>query len=260
MTLMMPLKKRVTSPTLHFTVARREEEACRSPWINKDHLDNNVLPHCGGGFSATQIDDDDDDDDVYESLWQNNLDLARETFFADFVRLMECGSLEAERFVKFTLQDILYLDGVTAMLKEMSEKVTQPAEMKDFIKGRHSSYKAFRDSCLQNLLMKDLNSIQPTKAIQKYLDTYRGVMKESDPVYFVVALLPCSRLWVWLAQNLKTPEHSAYYRWKLDNMDGHPEKFRSILNKYLDTDDKKLEAHQIFRAQMQNEHDFFYSS
>ncbi|KAL7881087.1 hypothetical protein SRHO_G00033410 [Serrasalmus rhombeus] len=87
--------------------------------------------------------------------------------------------MKAECYLKFTLQDMVYLDGVTAMLKEMGEKVTEPEDLKVFFEGRHSSYKTFRDSCLQSLFIK------------KYLDTYREVMKESDPVYFVVVLLPC---------------------------------------------------------------------
>ena len=66
---------------------------------------------------------------------------------------MQSGSLEAERFVKFTLQDIFYLDGVTAMLKVMSEKVAEPEDLKNFIEGRYFSYKKFRDSCLQNLFI-----------------------------------------------------------------------------------------------------------
>ncbi|KAL6491469.1 hypothetical protein MHYP_G00018140 [Metynnis hypsauchen] len=139
-------------------------------------------------FTAKQM------DDVCEYFWNNSLDLAEEILNLGFLTKIKSYSMKAERFLKFTLQDMLYLDGVTAMLKEMSEKVTQPEDLKVFIEGRHSSYKTFRDSCLQNLLMKDLNSIEPTPATQKYLDTYREVMTESDPVYFVVALLSCPRV------------------------------------------------------------------
>ncbi len=44
-------------------------------------------------------------------------------------------------------------------------------------------------------------------------------------------------------------------------MDGHPEKhYKALLNKYLNTPEKVAKANAVFRAQMQNEHDFFFSS
>ncbi|XP_036453224.1 uncharacterized protein LOC118826371 [Colossoma macropomum] len=206
-------------------------------------------------FTAEQI------NDVSEYLWDNNLDLAEGTLHVDFLNKIKSHTMKAERFVKFMLQDILYLDGVTTILKVMSEKVTEPEDLKNFIEGRYSSYKKFRDSCLQNLSIMDPNSIKPTSAIQKYLDTYREVMTESDPIYFVVALLPCPRVWSWMAQNLQIPEDSAHYIRKSDNEGGQSEKYyKPILNKYLNTAEKVQKASDIFRRQMQNEHDFFYTS
>lgn len=96
--------------------------------------------------------------------------------------------------------------------------------------------------------------------MNKYLATYAAVMKK-DPVYFAVALLPCARLWVWLANTLDIPNTSVYYTWKEDNKNGHPEKhYKELLNKYLNTKDKINSANALFRKQMQNEHDFFDSS
>ncbi|ROI29857.1 hypothetical protein DPX16_3679 [Anabarilius grahami] len=142
----------------------------------------------------------------------------------------------------------------------MSVKVTQPDDLRDFMKGRYSSYKNFADLMLKQYFFKSAPLIQQTPAMRKYLSFYRSLEKE-DPVYFAVGLLPCARLWVWLANNLSTPPTNAYYTWKKDNMDGHPEEdYRDLLNKYLNTTDKKAKANTIFRTQMQNEHDFFFSS
>ncbi len=86
-------------------------------------------------------------------------------------------------------------------------------------------------------------------------------MDNEEPLYFAVGLLPCARLWVWLANNLSIPPTNAYYTWKVGNMDGHPEKhYKALLNKYLNTTKKVAKANAVFRAQMQNEHDFFLSS
>lgn len=197
-------------------------------------------------------------DDVYDLLWDNNKKIAFETLQVDFLQKMQRGTLVAERYINFTMQDINYVVMVTKMLMEMSEKDIQPVELRDFIKDRYSSYKKFRDDMLYIFSFEAEPAIKPIPAMTKYLSDYRELMK--DPLNFVVGLLPCNRLWVWLAENIQTPPDNAYYKWKTDNMDGHPEKYRPLLNKYLDTPEKVKKANEIFHKQMQNEHNFFCSS
>ncbi|XP_051748217.1 uncharacterized protein LOC127511445 [Ctenopharyngodon idella] len=195
------------------------------------------------------------------TVWKLNLwRIAYETIRGDFLIKMQNGSLQAERYVNFTLQDINYVLNMMEMLKEMSVKVTQPDDLRDFMKGRCSSYKRFADIRLNQYFFKSAPPIQPTPAMRKYLSFYRSLLEKEDPLYFAVGLLPCSRLWVWLGDNLRTPPTNAYYTWKVENMGGHPEKYRALLNKYLNTPEKVSKANTIFRTQMQNEHDFFFSS
>ncbi|XP_056311095.1 uncharacterized protein LOC130222569 [Danio aesculapii] len=199
-------------------------------------------------------------EDVYEYLWEKNKDLADQILNLDFLRQMESGSLQAERYVNFTIQDIGYVLEVTKMLKSMSTKVSRPDDIREFMKGRFSSYKSFGESMLRGYLFKAEPPIQQTPAMRNYLSSYRKLMLE-EPIYFAVGLLPCVRLWVWLANNLNIPPTNAYFTWKVDNMGGHPEKhYKALLNKYLNTADKVAKANAVFREQMQNEHDFFSTS
>ncbi|KAK2892978.1 hypothetical protein Q8A67_012966 [Cirrhinus molitorella] len=199
--------------------------------------------------------------DVYEFLWETNTDIANKTIRVDFLMQMQNGSLQAERYVNFTIQDINYVLKVTEMLKRISAKLTKPNDLKNFFTGRYSSYKSFGDLLLQQYFFKGEPSIQQTPAMRKYLSFYRNLMAKEDPLYFAVGLLPCSRLWVWLAKNLNIPPTNAYYTWKVENMSGNPEKhYKALLNKYLNTNEKVAKANAVFRAQMQNEHDFFFTS
>ncbi len=70
-------------------------------------------------------------DDVYKLLWDNNSHIASETLNVDFLQKMKTGSLEAERYIKFTMQDINYILKVTGMLKSMSEKEIQHDDLKN---------------------------------------------------------------------------------------------------------------------------------
>ncbi|GAA6091254.1 uncharacterized protein LOC113645525 [Tachysurus ichikawai] len=47
--------------------------------------------------------------DVYEDLWTNSMDIADKTLHNDFMQQMEKNSLQAERYITFTLQDINYV-------------------------------------------------------------------------------------------------------------------------------------------------------
>uniref|UniRef100_A0A673KC03 Uncharacterized protein n=1 Tax=Sinocyclocheilus rhinocerous TaxID=307959 RepID=A0A673KC03_9TELE len=187
-------------------------------------------------------------EDVYEFLWENNIDIAYKTIRGDFLIQMQNGNLN-------------YVLKVAEMLKKMSANVTQPNDLKDFLSGRYSSYKGLGNLMLNQYFFEGEPPIQQTPAMRKYLAFYRNLMDNEEPLYFAVGLLPCARLWVWLAKNLNTPPTNAYYTWKVENMGGHPEKhYRALLNKYLITPEKVAKANAMFRAQMQNEHDFFFSS
>ena len=106
-----------------------------------------------------------------------------------------------------------------------------------------------------------VSDIKPIPAMQKYLSDYQAIMDKEKPIYFTVALLPCSRLWLWLANQLKETYCNAYFIWKKNNMHGNPEKhYRKLLNDHLKTPEQIKRANEIFRQQMQNERDFFAAS
>ncbi|KAM9850699.1 uncharacterized protein ACBR49_006055 [Aulostomus maculatus] len=199
--------------------------------------------------------------DVYDSLWQKNEDIAYQTLAVPFLQHMQLGDLQADYYVGFMIQDINYLVKVTDMLKEMSEKVKAPKDISNFMKNRYESYQKYAEATLKQFNLNGVSNIKATPAMEKYLADYKEVMEKEEPIYFAVALLPCARLWLWLANQLKETCCNAYYTWKKDNMYGHPEKhYKALLNKYLTKPEQIKKATEIFQRQMKNEHDFFESS
>lgn len=72
---------------------------------------------------------------VYEFLWENNTDIANKTIRVDLLIQMQNGSLQAERYVNFTIQDINCVLNKTNMLRKMSANVTLPNDLKNFLKA-----------------------------------------------------------------------------------------------------------------------------
>ncbi|XP_047442923.1 uncharacterized protein LOC125009230 [Mugil cephalus] len=199
--------------------------------------------------------------DIYDRLWTNNLDIAKRTLEVPFLQDMQLGDLQADYYVSFTIQDVAYLVKVTEMLKQMCQKVKEPEDIHQFMLERFNSYNKYAEETLKLFNLKSVSDINLTSAMKKYLSDYTSIMNDKDPIYFVVALLPFARLWLWLANHLKETPCNAYFTWKKQNSQGHPEKhYKALLNKYLTTADQITQANSIFRQQMQNEHEFFASS
>lgn len=104
--------------------------------------------HCGSYSLAYK------QQDVYKDLWTKSMDIADKTLHVDFMQQMQNNSLQAERYINFTLQDINYLVEVTDMLKTMSKKVKKPKDIRDFMIGRYTSYKSFLDILLLQYFFK----------------------------------------------------------------------------------------------------------
>ncbi|XP_041096159.1 uncharacterized protein LOC121307898 [Polyodon spathula] len=196
---------------------------------------------------------------LYDVLWDDSQVIADKTLETDFLKQMANGTLEAERYINFTLQDIYYLVKVTELLKALSIQPETHTDIKQFILDRYNSYKKFADYVLNQYLLKNADDIKPSTAIAEYIQSYNDVMKE-DHIYFAVALLPCARLWLYVAEHLEITKGSPYYRFKSENEVGHPEKhYKDLLENHRSEIDES-KAKNIFQKHMKHEYNFFRSS
>lgn len=91
--------------------------------------------------------------DVYEELWLNNWDLAQQTLTVPFLQHMQRGDLQADDYMAFMLQDILYLLNVTDLLGRMSRRKL-PDDLKAFMQLRYQSYQNFSQYILDRFKLK----------------------------------------------------------------------------------------------------------
>ncbi|KAL4009747.1 hypothetical protein ACER0C_003599 [Sarotherodon galilaeus] len=197
--------------------------------------------------------------DIYDELWDNNIEIAQKTLKTQFLQHMQLGDLQADEYVKFMIQDIKYLVMVTEMLKEMYDKVKEP-DLREFMKDRYNKYSDIAEKTLKEFNLNSALNINLIDVMEKYLSKYKDIMDKEKPIFFAVALLPCTRLWLWVANQLTESYCNAYFTWKKNNMYGNPEKYRKLLNEHLTKEEDKKKAKEIFQQQMQYEYDFFASS
>ncbi|XP_043938341.1 uncharacterized protein LOC122810856 [Protopterus annectens] len=195
---------------------------------------------------------------LYDSLWKANTDIANDVLKTEFLTLMVKGSLKAERYMKFTLQDIYYANEVTKLLNILAKTARTSKDIKKFFIDMHSSYAGFTKYLLEEFRFKKFTELIPSNAAKSYVDSYKALMKEK-PIYFVIGLLPCSKLWPYIAQNLDISDSSPYIDFKNGNMkDDSWKRFGELLETHR-CKIKENKAHKIFRSHMKHEYLFFHS-
>jgi len=97
--------------------------------------------------------------DLYDSLWNQNLEVAERTLKVPFVQHMQTGDLQADYYTVFMIQDINYLVKVTDMLKVMCEQVNLPVDIRQFMQDRYRSYKEYADDTLKQFNLSVRNHL-----------------------------------------------------------------------------------------------------
>ncbi|XP_038153222.1 uncharacterized protein LOC119791273 [Cyprinodon tularosa] len=197
---------------------------------------------------------------TYDVLWQDNQDVAEQSLKQPFLQHMQSGDLQADDYMKFMIQDINYLVKVTEMLEEMSKR-NMENDIYLFMVDRYKSYKKYQKETLANFHLGSVPDVKPIPAMAKYLSDYRTIMNEEEAIFFVVALLSCEGLRMWLAEQLKESKSNPYLTWKFVNIYSHPaDHFRKLLDDHLNSTELIQKASVIFRQFMENEDSVFRAS
>ncbi|XP_067841719.1 uncharacterized protein [Heptranchias perlo] len=198
---------------------------------------------------------------LYNKLWNSNLDIAKETLKTDFLKRMDGNTLEAERYVIFMIQDLYYLVKVTHYINMIAMELSGSSEkeLQTFFERRSNSYRKYTKYILDFYHITDISSIEPQTAIKDYVESFSELLTE-HPIYFAIAMLPCAKLWPFVAENLNIKEGNPYYPFKRDNGDDNSRKHYEPLLKLYQDRLNQTKAFEIFRNQMKHEKSFFSSS
>lgn len=196
---------------------------------------------------------------LYDILWKSNTDIANEVLKTEFLTLMVNGSLKAERYMKFMLQDIYYANQVTSLLNTLAKRRKSHKDIKKFFIKMHELYADFTKGLLQEFRFKNFTELTPSPAIKSYVDSYKALMDEKN-IYFVISLLPCFKLWPYIANSLDISESSPYINFKKNNMNDDSWIYFSNLIEKHRCGINENKAKRIFRSHMKHEKLFFAES
>ena len=198
---------------------------------------------------------------LHETLWRENLDLARACRGHPFVRGLDEGSLDPAAFRRYVAQDAFFLRAFLrayAVALARCDEVEHARQLHALMAGvldeltLHASY--------AGSLSIDLGRVTPYAATSAYTNFLLSTAWQAEPGRTLAAMTPCMRLYAYLGQSLAAelrPDH-LYGDWIRTYSSAEFERLAATIEELLDglADDTPA-VRDAYRYAMQCELDFF---
>mgnify|MGYP002259971391 CR=1 FL=1 len=198
-----------------------------------------------------------------EAESQKIRDLVMKTLF---IRGMTSGLLNADDYGAYMVQDIAYLaNGAKAY--QTAAKRTEPVLFAQFYRKMAREWECDYLRPMQkawHLGITGYTAIVPGFAANVYMD-FLTTVSEKNPKYLAIAMLPCTMLWRWMADQLvsSVSVYSAYYSWFQENKSDRPgsqSKLEQFVDRNFDLEAEFETAKRYFCTAMVHECNFFRES
>jgi len=179
-----------------------------------------------------------------------------------FIQGMAVGSLKPTQYGRYMVQDTAYLANANKVYSEAAQKMEEQGkpDFAFFYRSQAAKYEDFYKEFLKTWALESAEAVHEGPAVQAYMGYQQAVVKQ-HPRYLPVAMLPCTMLWPWMADNLiKTVDKkNPYYEdWFVKNLraPGTQSSTERFVDENVTAFDEGI-ALEIFCEGMMNELNFF---
>jgi thiaminase (transcriptional activator TenA) len=164
-----------------------------------------------------------------------------------FMQGIKSGTLDPNVYGQYVVQDCAYCyygadDWANAAARALKSDQDESHGAVLFALDRFSSYKNYNEVFLPQWHIKDATALGLTATASKYIAFEKEVAEKRDIIFMVLAMLPCDKLWGWLANQLQQQSYKAglYKSWIDENAGPHPgEHLESFIDKHENAFDFK---------------------
>lgn len=188
--------------------------------------------------------------------------IREKTIESDFIQGMASGTLNANYYGAYMVQDLAYLYNAVNAFNNAAE-VTGQSDFEQFYRNKSSEWDSdYLVPMLEDWHLVNTENVQPSTEAREYMSFLITVSQEK-PEYLAIAMLPCTMLWRWMADELydSVPQGSAYYHWFEENKSpepGYQGSLEIFVDEHFTTEQEYEEAKPIFCQAMVGECDFFH--
>ncbi|ADO68875.1 TenA family transcriptional regulator [Stigmatella aurantiaca] len=136
-----------------------------------------------------------------KELWARTQDVAQEALGSTFIQGIKHGSLDPNSFGQYTIQDAVYCYQAQRDYEVLASRITRP-DLKAFVEARRDGYAKYNQQTFALWHIREPNALSLSPAAKAYSDFESMVAANDEPLYAIVAMIPCERLWSWLANQM----------------------------------------------------------
>lgn len=204
-----------------------------------------------------------------KKAFEANMDIAEATYNTPFIQGIRNGNLSPEVYGSVSVLDAYYCYEAAKSIWYTCRYADENSELQTTLKKFYNSYAEYNGTFYSTWHVPAAQNVVPTNAFETYAKHERSVAEKESPIYLLPALLPCYKLWAWMAYKIyqdpgKNP--GVYEFWVEGNM-GHEGESGSanladnVISNWIkdgkDFDENK--ALEIFKKSMQCEYAVFSS-
>lgn len=162
-------------------------------------------------------------DSIAWKLWLNAADIAQEALQSDFIQGIKAGDLCPDQYGHYTIQDVAYCQQAIAEYQAAEDRAANEPVLAAFAEARRKSYASYAAAVLKSWHLTNIGSLSPGPAAQAYIDFEHQTAESLDPIYLIIAMLPCDQLWPWLANEIAdgNRDGNVYDFWITENNGWH---------------------------------------
>ncbi|MBW4672456.1 MAG: hypothetical protein KME60_34830 [Cyanomargarita calcarea GSE-NOS-MK-12-04C] len=155
-----------------------------------------------------------------EIMWEKALPIAEQALQTCHIQGIKYGDLDPNKYGNYTVQDAIYCYQATEQYRKLAE-TTPDQQIKIFAEKQVNSYEQYTKNLFDQWCIADPNGINLSPDLKKYIDYKSEVLDKYKSLYFIVANIPCLRIWWWLANQLQcrtVGPANLYSFWIKDNL------------------------------------------
>lgn len=200
-------------------------------------------------------------------LWNKTQIYQQEALHSGFIQGLKDVSLDPQAFGGFMTQDSKFCCEATKSIKKAASKA-ETTLVRQFLEKKAKSYWSYsNDLCNTWHIANEggnADGIILGKACQAYVDHESYVAENLKSIYFIVAMIPCAKLWPWLGGEIGADMNTfgVYTDWVNENLNpkGDAKQYEVFIN-YAEAHGiiEREVALQVYTGSMKGEADFFTS-
>ena len=182
-----------------------------------------------------------------------------------FIQGMVKGSLDPNVYGGYMVQDAAYCFNAVDSFERAAEKMQEVGkpEFSLLYRTQSESFKRYNHSnFLEKWRLRNSDSVVMGPAVATYVG-YERALSQNDPKYLCIAMLPCTMLWPWIADQLiaSVEKNNPYYVWFDENKRGDQSLERFVDHFFVQVEpEEQQKCLSIFQEGLVNELNFFRSA